>query len=291
MIENYLEHFKQIWDAPSSVYRQHTEERWDERAGQWESELRDDAVVQDITRKRIDAAVRFLTYCGALEPGFRVMDIGCGPGRFVAEFAKRVHLAEGTDFSGAMLEYASSFCKEKGIHNVDFTKCDFLKADVGQLGWTGQFDLVYSSMTPAMSRFSSLEKMIAMSRAFCCSSCCIIGHSSVQDVIAAEAGPERVRPMWDGTWFYSLLNLVWDLGYFPWTDYYTLTYTTKTELTRELVKITLSRMLHGQDMRHSDAERAYSVLMEHAENGVIEETCTNWYGAIAWDVRNKTQRW
>ncbi len=289
--KEYLEHFKARWEAPPTTDFQHTAELWDERAVEWDSGLRNDQVTQYVTKGRIDAAVRFLKACGALEPEFTVIDIGCGPGRFVTEFSKHVRRAEGTDFSAAMLAFGETFAAEEGRANVAFTQCDFLHGDIEPLGWKGRFDLVYSSMTPAVSAFSSLEKMVEMSRAFCCNSSCIIGRSTIQDEIAKALGTERVRPFWDGSWFYTLLNLVWNMGYFPQTDYYTLSYAEERTVTREMVDSILGRMLHSHTARPEDSDRAYDALMAVSHDGVVLEECTNWYGAIAWDVRKKTQRW
>lgn len=287
----YLEHFKQNWDTPSSARIFHTRENWNARAPQWEDELHNDEATISVTRHRIDNAVRFLKSISALEPDFRVIDIGCGPGRFVEEFAKHTRLAEGTDFSDAMLEYAKSFCQTQGRDNVAFTQCDFLQDDISQFHWEGAFDLVYASMTPALRSYASLEKMIAMSRAFCCSSNCILQQSSVQNIIAEAVGPERVHPMWDGRSFFDLWNLVWSLGYFPWTDYYTLKFTHSMKFTERDVEMTLCRMLSRDELQADDLEKAWSALCAKAPDGVIQNDCTCWYGAVAWDVRRKTPRW
>ena len=154
-----------------------------------------------------------------------------------------------------------------------------------------RFDLVYSSMTPAMGAFSSLEKMISMSRGYCCNSCCILSRSTMEEELRKVLGEESVRPAWDGKWFYSLLNLVWLMGYFPYTDYYPIEYTDRRELTPDSVRESLRRLYRGTQLEEWQVEQGYEHLMALSDNGVFVERCSNWYGAVLWDTRIRTERW
>ena len=84
---------------------------------------------------RVQATADFLRKHGLLDADMDVIDIGCGPGRFVAEFAKTAHYVEGTDLSPKMLEYAAEYAASQGIHNVSFIPCDFKQLDIDEMGW------------------------------------------------------------------------------------------------------------------------------------------------------------
>lgn len=291
MTETLFSYFKHQWEEKRGAGIGHTRQLWDERALEWERGVEEEGVMKRVTAARISAAVRFLTSRGCLTGDQDVIDIGCGPGRFVAEFAKTARWVTGTDLSTRMVEFGAAYCRKNGLENVTFTPCDFKEISVAEMGWEKRFDLVYSSMTPAMSAFSSLEKMIAMSRGYCCNSCCILSRSTMEEELRKALGEESVRPAWDGKWFYSLLNLVWLMGYFPYTDYYPIEYTDRRELTPDSVRESLRRLYRGTQLEEWQVEQGYEHLMVLSDNGVFVERCSNWYGAVLWDTRIRTERW
>ena len=290
LIETLFSYFKESWEEKRAPQVLHTRQRWDAKAPEWEHGMEKDTVMKQVTAARIEAAVRFLTSKGCLTGSQDVIDIGCGPGRFVAEFAKTARWVTGTDLSSKMLEFGAAYCQKKGLENVSFVPCDFETVSLEEMGWEKSFDLVFASMTPALSTFSSLEKMIRMSRGFCCDSCCILTRSTMEDELCKALGAETVGPAWDGRLFYTLLNLVWLMGYFPYTDYYPIAYTDRQAVTMEMVREKLQRICKGTELEEWQVEKGYRHLMDLSENGVYEDRCSNWYGAVLWDVRIRTER-
>ena len=110
-----LERFLTLQRKKPEMPVQHTRELWDRWAHNWESGLREDEARKERSRKRITATAEFLRSHGLLGADCEVIDIGCGPGRFVAEFAKTAKYVTGTDLSPNMLDYAqdSRFSSEK----------------------------------------------------------------------------------------------------------------------------------------------------------------------------------
>ena len=113
----------------------------------------------------------------------------------------------------------------------------------------------------------------------------------MEEELRKVLGEESVRPAWDGKWFYSLLNLVWLMGYFPYTDYYPIEYTDRRELTPDSVRESLRRLYRGTQLEEWQVEQGYEHLMALSDNGVFVERCSNWYGAVLWDTRIRTERW
>ncbi|NEC26272.1 methyltransferase domain-containing protein [Streptomyces sp. SID8111] len=63
---------------------------------------------------------------GALEPGMRILDVGCGPGTITADLAERVpggHVT-GLDRAPAILAQARATARQRGLTAVDFTAGD-----------------------------------------------------------------------------------------------------------------------------------------------------------------------
>ncbi|MEG0377947.1 MAG: methyltransferase domain-containing protein [Eubacterium sp.] len=98
-----------------------------------------------------------------LRPGFSVLDLGCGPGKFSKMFAEVGISVVGIDVSPKMLEYA----KENTKGNVGVR---FIEADWGSYDLTGQekcFDLVFAHMSPAIYNPFTLKKMMLASKSWC----------------------------------------------------------------------------------------------------------------------------
>lgn len=82
-----------------------------------------------------------------MQEHFDIVDIGCGPGRFAAAFAKRVHNVVGLDISEKMVEHGMEHIQNEGLTNAVLHTCDFQTMDIEKEGYKGAFDLVFSSMT------------------------------------------------------------------------------------------------------------------------------------------------
>jgi 2-polyprenyl-3-methyl-5-hydroxy-6-metoxy-1,4-benzoquinol methylase len=73
-------------------------------------------------------------------PGTRVLDVGCGVGRWCRELAARGARVTGVDFSPTMIEEARRRAAQQGV----LGRCRFLVQDLAHLDAGGRFDLVLS---------------------------------------------------------------------------------------------------------------------------------------------------
>lgn len=88
--------------------------------------------------------------------------LAAGRGRFAVAFARRVHWVTGFDLSPRMIHYGMEHARREGVENVTLRACDFQTLDVRQEGLESAFDLVFSSLTPAIHGRAGLEKVMAM---------------------------------------------------------------------------------------------------------------------------------
>lgn len=285
-----LDEYIQIWEEKRDAGIAHTREAWDERADEWVKEEQNE---QDsrMTQRRIAESIKVLQGAGALGPDSNVIDVGCGPCHFVAEFARTAKHVTGTDLSPRMLEHGADYCHQRGLYNTSFVPCDFKEISVEEMGWRGAFDLVFSSMTPALSEFRCIEKIIEMSRGWCCNSTCIISSSTMETELAGILGIEAVRPAWDGRWFHALNSIVWLLGYFPQTSYYELRYEENYEITQKTVERLLRHHYRELTPGEDRAQEVYERLLEKADNGIFTDQIVSWHGSVLWDTRIRTRRW
>lgn len=77
-------------------------------------------------------------HCGDLS-GLKVLDIGCGTGRFSIECAKRgAQRIVGIDFAPSMIEFSQNIAKETGVAD----KCEFICGDFLSYQFEESFDIV-----------------------------------------------------------------------------------------------------------------------------------------------------
>lgn len=217
--EAELHHLDFLWDIRPKEIKQHTKENWDGWAHDWEKELREDEKRRKRSQKRVEATARYLIKRGVLGPDCDVIDIGCGPGRFVAEFAKTAKHAAGLDISDQMTEYGLAYCKEMGLDNVSFFAKDFKEMDVEKEGMTEKYDLVFSSITPAIGCRGGYEKAMKMSKKWFFNANFISTSDTLQESLSEMMGIHPVRSR-DGTGFYCMLNELILKGYYPELEYY-----------------------------------------------------------------------
>ncbi len=81
---------------------------------------------------------RIFEYCGQIE-GKRILDIGCGTGRYSIEFAKRgaAHVT-GIDFSPSMIEFSQRAAREMGVEKP----CEFVCDNFLAHHFPDKFDIV-----------------------------------------------------------------------------------------------------------------------------------------------------
>lgn len=82
--------------------------------------------------------VEFLLDLLQLEPGARVLDVGCGPGRHAVEFAKAGLNVTGIDISARFLAIAAREARAAGVGAA------FFECDARQMPFEDEFDAVVS---------------------------------------------------------------------------------------------------------------------------------------------------
>lgn len=108
---------------------------WDRRAGAWDRRAEAlDAISDDYGRSAMNAL--------AVQPGERVLEVGCGPGTTAVELAGRVGAAgsvTGVDISPGMVEAATRRAARAGLGNVGFVVADAQTDPLGE-----DFDAAFS---------------------------------------------------------------------------------------------------------------------------------------------------
>ena len=94
------------------------------------------AYLRNAFTKGTEQEVAFLVGALGLDPGMRVLDVGCGPGRHSLALARRGFAVTGVDLSPEFVELARSAAAAEDL-DASFTVCD-----VRELRYDSEFDAV-----------------------------------------------------------------------------------------------------------------------------------------------------
>ena len=283
-LETDLAYFAAMQESQPKDRPDHSAKKWDQRAEAWEKERRE----KQKGEARVRSAVAYLEEQGLLQPDFHVADVGCGPGRFAVAFARRVRWVTGFDLSPRMIHYGLEYARREGVANLTLQALDFQTLEVEAAGLRRAFDLVFSSLTPAVHGQAGLEKMMDMSRAYCCNITHLYHRNSICRQLQEEVfGIPPVSP-WGGRWFYSLFNLLLLRGYLPQTSYDRQLEARRFVPSQDYAAMLLERVLPPAEQTEKNQARILAWLQEHTDGeGMLTETSEACYGRILWDVRDR----
>jgi SAM-dependent methyltransferase len=134
---------------------------WNKRSGDFAKKI---SSAQ--SRKRCRENLGFLEKAGVRIKGAKILDIGCGPGTLSIPLARAGADVTSLDISSGMLERLKETADNEGL-SIRPVECSWWNADIDKLGFRGGFDLVISSMTPAIKDSETFDRMIACSRKYC----------------------------------------------------------------------------------------------------------------------------
>ncbi|HQD52102.1 MAG TPA: class I SAM-dependent methyltransferase [Bacillota bacterium] len=103
-----------------------------------------------------------------ITPETKVLDVGCGPGTYALPFAKEVKSVTALDGAIEMCRILEQKVEELGLDNIQVIHRLWEELDIEREGLAEKFDLVFASMTPAVSDFETLDKLNQASSKYCC---------------------------------------------------------------------------------------------------------------------------
>lgn len=213
-------------------------------------------------------------------PDSRVLDVGCGTGRYALAFARRCREVVGIDLSPAMLDIAEEKASEARVRNATFKLGDWHALDTAAAGFERAFDLVIAHMTPAIQGAESFLALGRASRGACAMAKPIRRTDPVLAELAAAVGaPTRGGSAdEDIARAFSLLYL---RGLEPRIDYRKETWTSHRSLP-EARTIYLNRLKTRYPIDSAAASRFESCLASLAKDGFVSETVDTTVATVFW---------
>jgi SAM-dependent methyltransferase len=123
-------------------------------------------IENDRRQKKTDEILAFLDQCGFDPEGAKVLDIGCGPGTLSLPLAKLGAEVTALDISSGMLDRLKDSVKRDSLP-INIIECSWWTADIDELGFRNEFDLVIASMTPGIKDAENFDRMMDCSKNLC----------------------------------------------------------------------------------------------------------------------------
>ncbi len=228
--------------------------------------------------------IAFLLDEGMLRPGCRVLDLGCGVGKYgrvFASFACDVTLA---DISPKMLEFA-----EKNM--AEFTTpwrtllCDFDEMSAEEAASGGRYELSISTMSPAVHSVETVKKFAAITDGWCFIAAFSQWSEPDRDELFKHMGVQRQT--FNGNAREEcgeLIQSVSAAGFTPQVKYVDYCWSDERSID-DTVQYMLERYFDPQEQTVELRESLRSAVTELAQNGKFTDRVNTKVAWIFWSTK------
>lgn len=277
-----IEYFDKLWfDSQPKDGMVHTKETWDRLSEGWRKDPPDVRAAK--FQQCIDLSA-YLVERGVITEDSNIIDIGCGSGDYASEFAKTAKWVTCTDISPKMLELCKDTMDACGHKNVDYIDYDFLAMDIDEAGWAKKYDLVFTSLTPAMDGSKSIEKVNQVSRRWCFNNSFVYRKDNLRNAVMESVYGKPVTNRWGNSSTYCLFNILWQMGYTPEVKYYKEVISHEYDLTLEMAKGVTINVIRDREPTQEEVQKTFEHLQTMAVDGKITKTTESLFSWILWNV-------
>ncbi len=253
---------------------------WDQRAKGFAKRVDSPESVQRKAR-----IFSMLKAAGALGAGTRVLDIGAGPGSWAIPMVEEAGATvTAVEPSGEMVNILKEKMAQKGIgpDRICIDPRPWQAVDVEKEGLSGQFDLVFASMSPGVNDPKTLDKAMEASRKFCYLSTFSGGgmRGCYNALWQKITGRELESQSWD---FIYPFCYVYALGYRPQIRFETWSVTRK-EPVEEAVDNILFFAGGAEEVTPHIRDKVTAYVTQQAVDGLFHQNHTVCQGIMLWQV-------
>lgn len=267
--------FEKIWNQSNEENLLDIQKFWDLRAEEFNA-------IRDKQEEKFDL-LTYLISKDAINKGYDVLDIGCGTGKYLLEFAKIANNVTGIDISPKMISYAEENVKNMNLSNVNFKVVPWQKLNVDENKWNKKFDLVFASMSPAINSKKTLIKIIETSRKYCFMSGFVYRKDKIRDELVKRIMGEENKKIFEKN-IYCAFNILWNMGIYPEITYKDVVWNKKIKIEQAIEMYTI--LLKKMDKENEFIEaKVKAYLEEVSSGGQIEENIEAKIAWMLWKVK------
>ncbi|MTI66154.1 MAG: class I SAM-dependent methyltransferase [Firmicutes bacterium] len=264
-----IKYYKEKWNE--DIKRKVQKERfWDERADEFNERIK--------REERLDP-VKFLFQKGYIDKESKILDIGCGPGKYSLKFKEKCRKVIGIDISNKMISKA----KENALKNskeIEFKKVFWEDVNLDKLDWVNEFDLVFASMCPGINSFKTLNKMINASKGSCFLSGFVERKDLLWDSVRKMVNEDK-KSRKDK--IYYSFNILWQMGYFPEIKYINKNWEHNWSIDY-IIELYISRIEMKRKLKDFEKENIANFLKSKSNNGFVKEKINAKIAWLYWNV-------
>lgn len=248
---------------------------------EWWNGKADHFSTMELPTEENSLGIRIIRREGMIGKDSKVLDVGCGCGRF--SFAVEACGAEATatDFSPKMIEIARETGASRGS-KASFSVDDWRSVDLKEKGWEHKFDLVLANMTPAIISADTFLKLLEASRNWVLMVKPTRRTNLVLDELNRLVGVERDAYALDETIAYAF-DLAWLNGGCPRLEYEEQVWESDMPLEEAVTEYTL-RISSSHELTEEDEAKIREHLTCTAIDGIVHETTHTTIAAMYWQV-------
>lgn len=240
---------------------------------------------QNAKNPRVQKVIEILMAEGYLIPDSDLLDIGCGPGNFSLPLAEVCRSVTALDGASEMCRQLQGKVDLLGRNNIKIMHRLWEEIDLDREQMVNKYDLVFASMTDAVSDYPTLEAMNHASKKNCCL------------VFWAENGKNRAcSELWElifketdtGYGMASVIypfNLLYSLGYFPSIRFINSEWSTEEPVEEAFESLTRFFWLYT-DITPYIKDVITRYVIENAEDGVFMRKTEARLGVVTWKIDN-----
>lgn len=128
---------------------------WNKRANNFQKH-----VMGKRGNRRVNRVLDWLERQGLELTGKKVLDIGAGPGAFALAMAQRCQKVVALEPAEGMARFIQSEIVAGGFNNVEVIQNTWEDVDLEKEGFSGNFDLVFASMSPGINNLETIQKAL-----------------------------------------------------------------------------------------------------------------------------------
>ena len=232
-----------------------------------------------------DPFLRQLESLPVWDKGCRVLDLGCGAGRYSIAVAPRCASVVGSDISDTMIACAKQKKEDAQAENARFFQEDWATVDLEERGYENHFDLVLAHMTPAVHDLQTLERMNRCSKGYCALATFVQRQNPLQGELFSLLGlPERAKT---ASVIPSFFSYFYEKGMYPQVAYYLRDDTRRMPVEEAAAFFRDRVFLQQADLTPEQEEKIDGFIREKQEDGIVVDTVTSVIVVMIWNTQQE----